>query len=60
MAITKVFMICCAYESGVGHGFEMDGLPNPYLPNTDEHEAYEYGYSEGIDKRMGEMDDETK
>jgi len=49
--ISKVFIICSAYESGVGHGFELDELPNPYKKNTDEHEAYDLGYKEGISQR---------
>ena len=29
--ISEIYMICNAYESGVGHGFQDDKLPNPYL-----------------------------
>jgi hypothetical protein len=49
--ITPVFMICNAYESGFGHGRELDNLPNPYSAGSDEHAAYAIGYSEGERRR---------
>ena len=48
--VSKVYMICNAYESGIGHGLKKDGLCNPYTPGTDEHEAYGVGYQEGVDR----------
>lgn len=45
--VSRVFMICNAYESGVGHGRKKDGLPNPYPNKSEEHEAYEIGYKCG-------------
>jgi len=44
MPISKVYMICNAYESGVGHGVQDDGLENPHVPDSDEYEAYDIGY----------------
>jgi len=52
MAITKVFVICNAYESGYGHGYEHDKLCNPFDKNTDEHEAYNIGYHTALCKRL--------
>lgn len=51
MGISKVYMICNAYESGVGHGFKMDGLINPHREGTDEYEAYDIGYEAGVEQR---------
>lgn len=45
--ITRVFIICNAYESGYGHGLERDELPNPYSEGSEEHEAYAIGYNAG-------------
>jgi len=39
--------ICDAYESGMGHGLENDGLKSPYKPGSAEDTAYEIGYVEG-------------
>jgi hypothetical protein len=44
-------MICNAYESGVGHGFQHDRLPNPFREGTDECEAYDIGYGEGLEQK---------
>jgi len=49
MCISKVYIICNAYESGVGHGLQGDNLPNPYDPLSDEYEAYDIGYKEGLE-----------
>ena len=45
-------MICDAYESGVGHGLQRDGLDGSTTPFGDKEcqEAYELGYIEGLDK----------
>ena len=48
--ITKTYMICVAYESGVEHGMRMNGYKNPYRAGTEEHEAWGYGYKEGEDR----------
>ena len=34
--INEVMMICNAYESGYGHGYKNDGLPNPHREGTTE------------------------
>jgi len=53
MAVSKVFMICNAYESGIGHGYKSTGVINPHRGNTDEYEAFEIGYVKGIKNRNG-------
>lgn len=47
---TEVFMICDAYESGMGHGLERDGLVNPYDKLSKTHEAYQIGYELGVQR----------
>lgn len=49
--ITKVFMICNAYESGYGHGFNADGKDGSYYSDPDLNEAYKYGYEQGLENR---------
>ena len=46
----KVWMICVAYESGVGKGKAGKDC-NPYAPNTPEHAAWQYGYEFGIESK---------
>lgn len=48
--VSDIFRICDAYESGFGHGFKDDRLPNPYGP-PEEREAYDIGYRTGRDRR---------
>lgn len=48
----EVLGICTAYEQGYGHGQDSRGLPNPYKAETDEWEAWDYGYSEGNRKAL--------
>lgn len=50
--ITEVFMICDAYESGMGHGLERDGLINPYDKLSKLHEAYQIGYDLGVERSI--------
>lgn len=47
----RVLAITTAYESGFGHGKELDELPNPYSEGGDEHEAYSIGYEQGEIRR---------
>jgi hypothetical protein len=65
--VSKVYMICNAYESGYGHGLDgQDDYCNPYKESTDEHEAYAIGRDEGSkrrasnEKRYAAMDTERK
>ena len=63
MHISKVFMICNAYESGVGHGHQMDGLANPFDSKISPecHEAYEIGYQFGVNSKTKEDEnDDTR
>lgn len=55
MPISKVFMICVAYEQGVGKGQANSMDRNPYRDGSEEHEAWGYGYEEGerMNKRQG-------
>jgi len=53
---TKVYMICFAYEQGVGTGQSSRSNPsyykksmNPYKVGSDEHEAWGYGFDSGAD-----------
>jgi len=57
MAVSEVFTICNAYESGVGNGYRSTGHINPYGKNTDEHEAYELGYTQGLENRINDEED---
>ena len=43
----NVLAICTAYEQGYGHGLERRNLGNPYKKDSDEWQAWDYGYSEG-------------
>jgi hypothetical protein len=47
--VSKVFMICDAYESGYGHGLANDGLDLSKTPhgNPEHGEAYQLGYEKG-------------
>jgi len=51
MAVSRVYMICHAYEAGVGKGRDGQDVPNPYPTNAplsaELHEAWGYGYDEG-------------
>ncbi len=52
--VSDVFMICNAYESGVGKGFnnpkgtEGKEHKNPYKSNCSEYEAWTLGIKQGI------------
>ena len=48
--VSKVYMICNAYESGIGHGLQQDGMKNPYSVGSDEREAWGIGYQEGNER----------
>jgi len=51
--MTEVQQICFAYEQGVGKGRKnrkvtaIGNCENPYSNDSDEFEAWDYGYSEG-------------
>jgi hypothetical protein len=49
--ITRVVILCNAYESGFGHGLQGDGLPNPYTRGSEEWEAYQEGYNVAFERR---------
>lgn len=45
--ISKVFMICDAYEAGYGKGQQLRQCENPYMFKDDCHEAWQIGYDLG-------------
>lgn len=55
-AVSRVYMICDAYESGVGKGRDGVQVENPYAAdpgvNADCHEAWGIGYAEGLSYRF--------
>lgn len=55
--VSKVYMICFAYEQGMGSGLKRNGVSNPYKPSSDEHEAWGIGYSEGEKRAVEEEQD---
>ena len=48
MTISKVFKICNAYETGVGHGQKKDGFSDGPYSDPELNDAYEMGYSLGF------------
>lgn len=55
--VSKVFKICDAYESGVGHGIKQEVVTNPYN-DPDLKEAFEIGLKKGNDiKREHGLED---
>lgn len=57
---SRVYMICNAYESGIGHGLKGDGLDEARTRHADPElgEAYQIGYDQGQEnlKRAFELD----
>lgn len=52
MTISKIFMICNAYESGMGNGLSDHHVLNKNLFGDKEHqEAYEIGFELGRSRR---------
>jgi len=51
--VSRVFMIVDAYESGVGHGLQNDGLDDgdAYYADYECAEAYTLGYQKGQEMR---------
>lgn len=47
--MTRIFQICNSYESGFGHGYNIDGLDLSKTPHSDTElgEAYQIGYDAG-------------
>lgn len=45
--ISKVFMICDAYEAGYGKGLQLRDCENPYVPGECS-EAWDIGYALGM------------
>lgn len=46
-AISEVYMLCDAYESGIGHGLKGDGKDGSYYADPRFSEAYRVGYKFG-------------
>lgn len=53
---SRVFMICDAYESGIGHGLQRDGLKDgaSYYADAELAEAYCAGYALGDERAKGD------
>ena len=47
MTVSKVFKICNAYETGIGHGQKKDGLSAGPYSDPELNEAYIEGYRHG-------------
>lgn len=50
---SRVYVICNAYESGVGHGWQNDGhdnADNSLYDDAELNEAYQIGYKEGNER----------
>lgn len=47
--MSRVFEICNAYESAVGHGLEKDGKSDPPYDDAELNEAWKIGYNSGIE-----------
>ena len=58
MPISRVYMICNAYESGYGHGHNMDGLVNPYKKDSELYEAYNIGVAAGTEAKFEDKNKE--
>ena len=48
----EVIAICNAYEQGFGQGHDRRHLKNPYVWDSDEYDAWNYGHDEGERKRI--------
>lgn len=60
MTISRVFVICNAYEIGYVQGLQLDELANPYTEGTEEFEGYSVGYAAGAESMGVTIDDKTK
>lgn len=55
MAVSEVYMVCDAYESGIGHGLKKDGKSGDYYgENAVCNEAYKVGYNFGVKKEIND------
>lgn len=50
--ISRVFMICDAYEAGYGKGLDKRECGNPFLEGTDTKEAWTIGYTLGYKRAL--------
>jgi hypothetical protein len=57
--VSRVFRICDAYESGVGHGQKQDGLSNDYYSDPELNEAYQLGYKKGQELSTVDVSNKT-
>lgn len=52
LVVSEVYMVCDAYESGVGHGLKNDGKYDDYYGNNAVcNEGYKVGYNFGLEKK---------
>lgn len=60
MSVSNVFIICEAYESGVGKGAANSKFKEGiFVKGTDEQEAYTLGYEFGLKKYNDKKDSES-
>ena len=58
--ISKVFMICDAYEAGYGKGQQLRQVENPYLETSECYEAWNIGYKLGSKRALAAYKDTMK
>jgi hypothetical protein len=51
--VSRVYMICNAYEHGVGRGMKRRAEDNPFVPGGEEAEAYRIGWEFGMERSDG-------
>ena len=52
MTISRVFMICDAYESGMGKGLKRKPRMRNIFGNPEHEEAYQIGYELGFERSL--------
>lgn len=53
--ISRVFVICDAYEAGYGKGQDLSKDANPYDPLSDEWEAWAIGYRKARERKLNQL-----
>ena len=60
---SEIYMLCNAYESGVGHGLQQDGHDSKngtLYASKDLNEAYQIGYEFGVVRALRRESSETQ
>ncbi len=53
--VSRIFMICDAYESGIGHGLQQDKHSSGEYFDIDLNKAYEIGYRLGEERKIDSL-----